>query len=181
MRPVSQVRQTQRVAINARCRAHAEHHVLEYPFHGTLITHSSLRCLLLSCLSSPVVPSWLVLLIGWLAHSPYAFGNQSSCAGPPGLRAPLDALREAWPQRPAIALWLHAHAHRNVAFHNVSYNTVHQTPRVGKVWAVVALSWGSHCFIGLAFSGFQQLRFVVCRFALAACKPHSPHIAFYYQ
>ena len=100
-------------------------------------------CLLLSCLSSPVVLSWLVLLIGWLALSSYAFGNQSSCAGPPGLRAPLDALREAWPQRPAIALWLHAQAHRNVAFHHVSYNTVHQTPRVGKVWAVVALSWKS--------------------------------------
>ena len=140
-----------------------------------------MRCLLLSCLSSPVVPSWLVLLMDWLAHSPYAFGNQSSFAGSPGLREPLEALREAWPQRLAIVIWLRAHAHRNVVFHGVSYSNVHQTSRVAKVWAVVALSWGSHCFIGLAFSGFQQLRFVVCRLALAARKPHSPNIAVYYN
>ena len=83
------------------------------------------------------------LLICWFAHSSYAFGNQSSCARPPGLRKPLEALREAWPRRLAIALWLRAPARRDVAFRPVSHSAVHQTPRVAKARAVLALSWKS--------------------------------------
>ena len=107
----------------------------------TFAKHRVLQCLPgLSCLSA-----------GSLDHSPYAFGDQSSCAGSPGLREPLEALREAC----TLA------AHRNVLSHNVSYSAVHQTPRGAKVWAVVALSWKSllhwACLLMLPAAWFRGL------------------------
>ena len=157
MQPVSQVCQTQRVAINARCRAHAEHHVLEYPFHGTLITHSSLRCLLLSCLSASVVPSCLsagsLTLHTHLVINPHALGRLA-CAS---LWKPCAKHGHEGLQSRSGCARLRAETSRFALFPTAPFTKHRVLRRLGLFW----LCRGSRGFIGLAFSCFQRFGFMV--------------------